>query len=163
MADTSLHPEAGLVTRLIATGLGAGHSPIAPGTAGTLVAIPLAPLVAAITSPFAQILVLGLLITCAIWAADEYSHSIGVKDPGAVVCDEIVGYLVTMAFLPIGWGSLLAAFLWFRVFDILKPPPARQLERLAGGYGIVLDDVMAGLYANLAVRVTLVLGFPIGG
>ncbi|HYB98171.1 MAG TPA: phosphatidylglycerophosphatase A [Candidatus Limnocylindrales bacterium] len=162
MAPTE-EQQSGLVTRLVATGLFAGYSPFAPGTAGTLVAVPLAPFIAmiAVASPFTYIVVLGLLVTCAIWAAEAMSESVGLKDPGVVVCDELVGYFVTMAFLPVGWGTLAAAFFWFRLFDVIKPPPARQLERLPGGYGIVLDDVMAGVYANAAVRLTLWAGMPI--
>jgi phosphatidylglycerophosphatase A len=156
-------PRSGPITHLVATGFYAGYSPFAPGTAGTLVAIPLASPLASVAaiSPLAYSLVLGLAITGAIWAAEGVLDRFEIKDPGAVVCDEIVGYFVTLAFLPVTWTTLLAAFVWFRLFDIVKPPPARRLEGLPGGCGIVLDDVMAGVYANLALRLSIAGGLPV--
>lgn len=76
-------------------------------------------------------------------------------DPSEVVIDEVVGMMVTLAYLPWSFISIGLGFLLFRVFDIIKPPPARQLERLPGGWGIVMDDVVAGIYANLALRLIL--------
>ena len=81
------------------------------------------------------------------------------KDPGCVVVDEGIGFFVTVAFLPAGWWTAIAGFFVFRALDIVKPPPARQMEALPGGWGIVADDVMAGIYGNLILRL---LFFAIG-
>ena len=146
----------GLV-RFLATGAYTGLAPVAPGTFGTLPGVALAPLVAMAAglgvAPYTLILL--AIIALAVWVADRYAAEIGVKDPGSVVIDEIAGYLVTVAFLPVSMTTLGMGFLAFRLFDIVKPPPARQCEALPGGFGIVLDDVVAGLYANLALRLIL--------
>jgi phosphatidylglycerophosphatase A len=93
-----------------------------------------------------------LLLIPAIWAANSVALSLARKDPGVVVVDEVVGQWITLAGMTaVNWKSWAAAFLLFRIFDILKPPPVRQLERLPGGVGIVLDDVMAGLYGALVL------------
>ncbi len=151
------------IAHLIATGFYSGYAPVAPGTFGTLVGVVIAPVFAGIAaaSALAYLLALGLAIACAIWAAEVATRIFELKDPRQVVCDEIVGYLIAMAFLPVGWGSLLYAFLFFRFFDITKPAPCRQAEALPGGYGVVVDDLAAGVYANLAVRVVLALGAPV--
>jgi phosphatidylglycerophosphatase A len=84
----------------------------------------------------------------AIWAADVTVHATGKKDPGIVVVDEVVGQWITFAgATAIGWATVIAAFILFRLFDIWKPPPVRQMEQLPGGVGVVLDDVFAGVYA----------------
>jgi len=153
----------GGIAHLIATGLYTGYAPVAPGTFGTLVGVVIAPLFAGVAaaSALAYLVLLGLAIACAIWAAQVAIGIFELKDPRQVVCDEIVGYLVAMAFVPVGWSSLLYAFLFFRIFDIAKPTPCRQAEQLPGGYGVVVDDLAAGVYANLAVRVVLAIGAPI--
>ena len=87
----------------------------------------------------------------AVYTADVASREWG-KDPGRVVVDEGIGFLVTVAFLPTGWWTAIAGFFVFRALDIVKPPPARQLEALPGGWGIVVDDVVAGIYGNLMLR-----------
>lgn len=96
-----------------------------------------------------------LTTAVAVVAAGAEARARGAEDPGPVVIDEAAGYLFSVAFLPHGPAMALAGFLLFRVFDILKPPPARQLERLHGGWGIVLDDVAAGIMANAVLRVGL--------
>ena len=142
------------VAALLATGFGSGHSPVAPGTAGTLVAIPLGYFVTVTLAagPGLQALVLVVVSALAIWSAGVTALRLGLKDPGQIVVDEIAGYLVSLAFLPAGWTTLAAAFVFFRLFDILKPPPCRWAESLPGGLGIVADDLLAGVYANLAIR-----------
>ena len=97
------------------------------------------------------IIVLGVVFVVAVYTADRMSREWG-PDPGRVVVDEGVGFLVTVAFLPHGFWSATLGFLVFRILDIWKPFPARQLERLPGGWGIVADDVMVGIYGNLLLH-----------
>ena len=135
---------------LIATCFYAGRSPIAPGTLGTLAALPVIwmlrerPLI--LPAIWLAITILG------IWAGGEVAHLTGRKDPQTVVIDEISGMMASVLFVPIRAETLLAGFIAFRFFDTLKPPPIRLLERLPGGWGIVLDDVMAGVYVNLLLQ-----------
>lgn len=142
------------IATALATGLGAGFSPVAPGTAGTLVAVPVgwAMLAATGESPALAVLVLVAASAVAIWSAGVAAERLGLKDPGQVVVDEVAGYLVSIAFLPASWTTLLLGFGFFRLFDIAKPPPCRRAEGLPGGVGIVADDLVAGVYANLAIR-----------
>jgi len=140
--------------RLVATWFYCGYSPKAPGTAGSLAALAIAWLLAryAGMGPLGFGL-LGVVFTApAIWAADVTARESGLKDPQIVVVDEVVGQWLALAGATRldGW-HWLAAFALFRAFDIWKPPPVRQLERLPGGTGIVLDDVMAGVYAALVL------------
>src|SRR5688500_8236818 len=134
------------LSKVIATALGAGYSPIAPGTCGTAVAVPLA--FALSDLPTWQFTLLTVLITAiAIWAADRADRAWGTHDSGRIVIDEVAGYLVTMTFVDRShWIPLAVGFVVFRVFDIVKPPPVRWLDQnLPGGFGVVLDDIAAGL------------------
>jgi len=148
------------VFRFIATGAYTGYAPFAPGTFGTLPGVALA-LALAPLSNGAYVLVVAVAIAVAMWASDRFAAARGVKDPSIVVADEIVGYLVATAFLPLTPATVVASFLAFRFFDITKPPPARQAESLAGGVGIVADDLVAGLYANLVLRLAILAGLPL--
>ena len=131
----------------LAYGAGSGLSPWAPGTAGTLAAIPLYLLVAPL-SLSAYLVVLVVFFAVGVWACDKTARELGTDDPAPVVWDEVVGLLVTMVAAPAGWLWLVVGFLLFRLFDILKPWPIRVLDRdLRGGLGIMLDDVAAGLMA----------------
>jgi phosphatidylglycerophosphatase A len=117
----------GTPTGFLAFGFGSGLSPYAPGTMGTLAAIPLAVL---------------------LYLCDVSSKRLGLHDPGGIVWDEMVAYWLTIAFIPVWWPWWLAAFVLFRAFDILKPWPIRYVEnRFGGGLGIMLDDIVAALYA----------------
>lgn len=142
------------LARWVATGFGSGYSPIAPGTAGSAVGLllywPLARLPLA-----AQVAATLLVFSAGVAAASHLASRLGVEDPGVVVVDEVVGMWVTMLFLPLTPLSALIGFFAFRAMDILKPFPARQLEHLHGGWGIMADDLMAGVYANLLVRIAL--------
>lgn len=143
------------LSKAIATALGAGYSPIAPGTCGTAVAVPLALVLAGL--PIWQFLVVTLAITAiGIWAADRADRAWGTHDSGRIVIDEVAGYLTTMALVDRGhWIPLLIGFVVFRVLDIVKPPPVRWLdENLPGGWGVVLDDIAAGVI-GMAVMVAL--------
>ncbi len=140
------------LARWVATWFGCGYAPVGPGTAGSLAAALIAWALAhwAAWPPWA-IGALGVVAAGpAIWAADVTARALGKKDPGIVVIDEVVGQWITLAGADrIDWVTIIAAFGLFRVFDIVKPPPVRQLERLPGGLGIVADDAFAGVYAAL--------------
>jgi phosphatidylglycerophosphatase A len=139
----------------IATLGGAGRSPIVPGTAGTLAALPLAVAVGLWLPTWAAALVTLAVAGIGIWAAEVAAPLLGAKDPGPVVVDEAAGLLVTLLGVPITWASVAGAFVLFRIMDVLKPPPARRAESLPGGWGIMADDLVAGLYAALALRAGL--------
>lgn len=147
------------VARFIGTGALSGYSPIAPGTAGTVVAVPLVAAMAYGLGEGALVWVssLTLVTALAIWSAARCVCIFGQKDPSRVTADEVAGFFVTMAFLSVTPLTLALGFAFFRLFDILKPQPARAAEQLPGGWGVVLDDLVAGIYANLAVRVSLVI------
>jgi len=135
----------------IGTFFGCGYSPVGPGTVGSLAAILIA---IALHNRAALILLCVVLLAPAIWAAGKVAQYESRKDPQIVVIDEVVGQWITLAGAStLNWKSFLAALLLFRLFDIWKPPPVRQLEGLSGGIGIVADDVMAGLYGALAIFV----------
>jgi phosphatidylglycerophosphatase A len=142
------------LARLLATWFYAGYAPKAPGTAGSLAAILIAWLWARSTgfAPASFGILALVLLGPAIWAADVTARESGLKDPQIVVVDEVVGQWITLAgAVRLNWISWIAAFLLFRALDIWKPPPVRQLERVKGGAGIVLDDAMAGIYAALVL------------
>jgi phosphatidylglycerophosphatase A len=135
-----------------ATGLGTGKIPVSPGTFGSLLGLLLAWCLSGITGGW---LALFLLVFCglAIWMAHEAEQILGRKDPGAIVIDEICGMLIACAGLPLTAVAAVSLFVLFRLFDILKPFPVGWLDRhLAGGLGIVADDLAAGLLANLVYR-----------
>jgi phosphatidylglycerophosphatase A len=134
----------------IATVFGCGYSPVAPGTAGSLAALALAYVTnVAWGAGSIHFLVAGAaLFAPAVWAAGRLAAAVGRKDPGIVVVDEVVGQWIALAGAThLNWKSWWLAFVLFRVMDIVKPPPVRQLESLPGGLGIVADDAMAGIYA----------------
>ncbi len=131
----------------LAFGFGLGAAPVAPGTFGTLAALPFFWLMSPLALPayLAVLLVLGLV---GIWLCHVTSRDLGVHDHSGIVWDEIVGYLITLAAAPPGWEWLLAGFVLFRFFDILKPWPISWLDKqVHGGLGIMLDDVLAGIFA----------------
>ena len=142
----------------LATGAYSGYAPVASGTVGSLVALPFIFLSVQLlhVSPVLQIVVLVLAISGACWVAGAAEQYLGEHDSGKIVVDEMVGFLAATALLEVTLSRLLVAFFLFRLFDILKPPPARYFDQqVPGGVGVVLDDVCAGIYANLIVRVLL--------
>jgi phosphatidylglycerophosphatase A len=142
------------LARLLGTFFFLGNVPKAPGTAGSLGALAVAwVLHEYLNISGAYIGLLGLLLMApAIWASARMAKDTGSKDPQMVVIDEVVGQWITLAgATTLNGKSWIAAFALFRLFDIWKPPPVRQLERIPGGTGIVLDDAMAGIYAALVL------------
>ncbi len=141
--------------RIIAVFFGSGCVPVAPGTFGTLAAIPLYLLIAE-KSLIAYCLVTCVVIVVGIWAAGRLSSEIGTHDHGAIVVDEVAGYLITMMFIPFSWTALLCGFFLFRFFDILKPWPIGWIDKhVHGGSGIMVDDLIAGVFANIVLLVLL--------
>ncbi|KPJ75688.1 MAG: hypothetical protein AMJ54_14295 [Deltaproteobacteria bacterium SG8_13] len=142
----------------LATGAYIGKIPYAPGTFGSLWGLPAAYLLSGVRAPVA-VLSIGLFIIVSIAVAHRAVGLIGRQDPGCVVIDEVAGMLVTLVAVPFTAATAVAGFALFRILDILKPFPIRMLERrVPGGAGVVLDDVAAGIIANLLLRV----GFAIG-
>ena len=135
----------------LAFGFGSGLSRFAPGTAGTLAAIPFAILLISLPSAGYWIL-LGLSFLGGVYVCDVSSKRLGQHDPGGIVWDEMLAYWLTVAFIPFSWPWWALAFVLFRFFDIVKPWPIRQVEkRFGGGLGIMLDDIVAALYAMLVL------------
>ena len=154
MRDPAIHTMTRLAL-LIATAGYVGYAPFAPGTVGSLAGLVIYVVIRMSGLPGLEIGVIAFLLAAGVWAALVAERHFGGIDPGPVVIDEVAGMLITLAFIPVGRAGVLAGFLLFRLFDILKPFPAAQLERLHGGFGIMADDVMAGIYANLSVRLVL--------
>lgn len=145
---------------LVATGLGAGLAPIAPGTAGSLVGLALCALLHLVGGTAAIAGGCVLAIAAGLWSAGPVARHLQREDPGPVVIDEIAGQLLALLFVPLGAATYLAGFLLFRFFDIVKPYPANRLEAVPGASGIMADDLVAGVYANLVVWL-LVRLFPV--
>lgn len=140
--------------RWLAVWFGCGYVPKGPGTAGSAAALVIAVLLhlAWPLPPFSFGILAALLLSPGIWAAGVVARDTGGKDPQVVVVDEVIGQWTALAgAATLNWKSWLAAFLLFRLFDIWKPFPIRKLESLPGGTGIVMDDVMAGIYAALVL------------
>ncbi|MDB4806804.1 phosphatidylglycerophosphatase A [Pseudomonadales bacterium] len=136
---------------ILALGLGSGLAPRAPGTFGTLAAIPFWLLMAPLPF-FAKVLIVFASFIIGIWLCEKTSNSLGVHDHGGIVWDEFVGFWLTMLFAPAGLIWLLAGFGLFRFFDIVKPWPIKLLDqKVHGGFGIMIDDVLAGLFAGLSL------------
>ena len=136
----------------IALGFGTGLSPVAPGTIGTLLAFPLYIVLAGWLSPLGILLVCAFLYAVGVWACGRTAHALGVHDHGGINWDEIVAFLFVLCFTPAGWLWQVGAFAAFRFFDIVKPPPIRQVDRrVKGGFGVMLDDLLAAGYSLLVI------------
>lgn len=143
--------------RFLALGLGSGLAPVAPGTFGTLAAIPLFLLLQTLPVS-AYIAVVAAAFLLGIWLCGVTARQLGVHDHPGIVWDEFVGYWVTMLAAPPGWWWLVAGFVLFRLFDILKPWPIRWIDRrVGGGFGIMLDDLIAGGMAWLVLQAAAIL------
>jgi len=141
------------LAKLISTFFYAGYFPFAPGTFGSLITLViiwfLIPLFFYILLPIS----LGLFFL-SVWSASRVEETFG-KDGSPIVIDEVTGMVISLIFVPKEIKFFVGAFLLFRLFDIIKPPPARRMERLKGGWGVTLDDVIAGIYANLSLHLIL--------
>ena len=129
-----------------------GFFPIAPGTVGSAagVVVYLAGRRAAL--PYLDLVIIVALAVAGTALTRPCEEDLRCVDPGPIVIDEVMGMLMTLFMIPVGWGGILLGFLLFRALDVMKPFPARQLERLHGGFGVMADDAMAAIYANLLLR-----------
>jgi phosphatidylglycerophosphatase A len=137
----------------VATAFGVGYAPVASGTFGSAAGLLLWAVLPAV--PVAQAAAILALFVLGSWSGSIAERHFGRTDPGQVVIDEVMGMLVTLFMNPVGWRGALAGFLLFRIADIVKPYPANRLERLPGGIGVMADDAMAAVYANLVLRAVL--------
>ena len=155
-------PPAPIWAALVATFFGIGRLRPGPGSWGSAATVLLWWLlsrwIAASWQNYAAIFLAAFVVAIGIPAATQVARASGLKDPQFVVIDEVAGQLITLIAAPVSWKTLLAGFILFRGFDIVKPPPVRQLENLPEGYGIVLDDVAAGIYALIVMQVLLHFG-----
>ncbi len=143
----------------IATNAGLGYAPVASGTFGTLMGIPLFYLLAPL-SVINFLLVWAVILLLSFWSADKAGKIFAVTDDGRIVIDELIGYLTTVALLPFSWPTAIVGFLLFRFFDIVKIWPACWFDsKVKNGFGVVMDDVVAGIYAAGCLRL-LILLFP---
>lgn len=157
MTDSAPQRRKNCATVFFATNGGLGFAPVAPGTFGTLAGIP-AFYYLSLLPGLLQFVVLVAVIAFSVTICQHAGNYFGEADDGRIVIDELAGYLVTVAFLPFTWGTALLAFFWFRLFDILKPPPIGHIDRnFKNGFGVTFDDVLAGVYAAIAVRLCLAL------
>ena len=139
---------------LIAFGFGCGLSPVAPGTAGTLLAWPIGWFFAGAYPPMVLLAVVAACFALGVWACEVTGRHLGVADHGAMVWDEIVAFLLVLAILPRSLAWQAAAFVLFRAFDIVKPPPIRWFERrYHGGFGVMFDDLLAAGYTLIVLAV----------
>jgi len=146
------------VTRLavfIATFAYSGYFPVAPGTVGSAAGLLVYLLVWWSGSPAVEVGLILVLFAAGVWAGTTAERYFGGIDPGPIVIDEVVGMLITLAFVPVGLSGAIAGFVIFRIYDVIKPYPAGRLESLHGGLGVMADDAMAALYANVTLRVLL--------
>lgn len=133
-----------------------GYFPVAPGTAGSVAGLVLYALLRWLQAPPAvEAAVIALLFGIGVWSGTHAERYFGSTDPGPGVIDEVVGMLITLFMLPATWGIVIAGFFVFRVLDVVKPFPARRFESFHGGMGMMADDVMSALYANVAMRILL--------
>ena len=136
-----------------------GYFPFAPGTIGSAAGLVVYLLVWWTQSPVVEVSLIVAIYAIGIWAGTAAERYFGGIDPGPVVIDEVLGMLITLAFMPVGLWTAIAGFVLFRIFDVIKPFPAGRFERLHGGLGVMSDDAMAAVYANLSLRLTVHL-FP---
>lgn len=138
---------------LVATFFGSGLSPVAPGTMGSLATLPVIWLIS-FAGPLFHMGFIVFLFPIGLWAAEMYERTSGRHDSKEIVIDEVLGMLITMVWLPMTWQAMLLGFVLFRVLDILKPFPIGLIDKkVQGGLGVIADDVVAGILANIALQV----------
>ena len=143
--------------QFLAFGFGSGLAPKAPGTFGTLAAVPIYWFIAEWPAGWYAAFIIGTALL-GIWICGAASRQLGVHDHGGIVWDEFVGYWITMWALPVDWVWILAGFLVFRFYDIAKPWPIRTLDRkVGGGFGIMIDDILAGIFACVTLHIALAI------
>lgn len=153
-------PRRPILALAIATVFGIGYAPFAPGTFGSAAGLVLWWLLP--TSPLVHAISIASLFLAGSWAGSIAERHFDRTDPGPVVIDEVMGMLITLFMNPVSWRGALGAFVAFRVADVVKPYPANRFEALRGGVGVMADDGMAAVYANLALRLALWLFMAIG-
>jgi phosphatidylglycerophosphatase A len=129
-----------------------GFVPVAPGTFGSALGLLLFLLVRQVASPMGELAVIAALFAVGVWSGTIAEHRLGGVDPAPIVLDEVVGMLITLALLPVTVAGAIMGFLVFRLFDVIKPWPSARMERLPGGLGVMADDGMAAVYANLVMQ-----------
>ena len=134
-----------------------GYVPFAPGTFGSALGLAVFFAVRSTGSMSVEVAVILALFAIGIWSGTQAEHHFGGIDPAPVVMDEVVGMLITLAFLPVNVSGAIVGFLVFRVLDVIKPWPSGGMEKLPGGLGVMADDGMAAIYGNLVMRVLLAL------
>lgn len=139
----------------VATAFGIGYIPVASGTFGSAAGLVLWAVLPQSTAAHAAAIV--ILFALGSWSGGVAERHFGATDPSPVVIDEVMGMLVALFMIPVGWTGAFAAFLLFRALDVVKPYPANRLERLPGGIGVMADDFMAAVYANVTLRAALAL------
>jgi len=137
----------------VATALGVGYVPFAPGTFGSLAGLVVFAGVRATGQPAVELAAIVAVFFAGVWAATAAETHFGHIDPGPVVIDEVLGMLVTLTLMPVSMTGVFVGFVLFRVFDVIKPPPCNRFEALPGGWGVMCDDFMAAVYAHVCVRV----------
>lgn len=141
--------------RLLATGFLSGYSPVAPGTAGSLVGL-LLYLIPGMEHTLVLTMMTTVLFFVGVYVSNQLEQLLG-EDPQIIVVDEIIGMWISFLLLPKTLWTIVVAFVFFRVYDTIKPPPARKIEKIKHGWGIMLDDVVAGIYANITVRLVMLI------
>ena len=129
-----------------------GYVPVAPGTFGSAAGLAVFVAVRSTGSVAVELGAIAVIFALGLWAGTVAEHHFGGIDPGPVVLDEVVGMLITLAFLPVNVTGAIVGFLLFRVLDVIKPWPSARFEKLPGGLGVMADDGMAALYGNVAMR-----------
>lgn len=152
---TTQHVALRTPSGFLAFGFGSGLAPVAPGTFGTLAAIPPYLLLAQLTWPWYAVAVV-LAFVLGIYLCEQASKNLGVDDHGGIVWDEFVGFWITLFMIPPEWYWILLGFVLFRIFDILKPFPIKWLDKqVKGGFGVMIDDVIAGFFAWIILIITV--------
>ena len=129
-----------------------GFLPVAPGTFGSVAGVAVYCAARYVAVPYLELMLIVALFVAGLVLTPPCEEDLQCIDPGPIVIDEVMGMLITLLMIPVGWGGIVLGFLLFRALDVVKPFPARQFERLHGGFGVMADDAMAAVYANCLLR-----------